>query len=319
MSYYYHMTLKLNIVYPPREVEPEIVYQNKMGEIWNSGQYNPKMKNIGMGLRSITNPQKNKDSFLLMEPYCVSSEEYQIEYLENFKYIFTWANKAFENTKIKNKIIHFNHPSCQEKPNPENLLKEWTSWENRKNEIIFIANNKSSTDSSELYSFRLQLADLLHQHGKYQVKWYGQIPVDKPYYHGSIDNKKDILSQAKFSVCTENCYDENYSWNYFTEKMPEVWFAGCIPIYFGCYNIDQFNFVDHSYIDLRVYCKKENEKWKIDLASLLSRIENLGEDRYNNFKEDVVYNIIKPEKNLYQVIDFNNMYQKILETYSKNV
>lgn len=308
--------IQINIVYAPSHSASNLIYENEFGEIWTGNSKMPGMHNVGMGWYSIPDPQP-EDSIMVMEPFCVLDRDYNVDFVSKFKYIFTWAVKAFTDQSIINKVKEINHPSCHDLPSPHNIGENWLPWDKRSNEIVFIANNKTSVHNSELYSFRLKLADMLHERSSFKVSWYGEIPINKPYYSGKAHSKQDILSKVKYSVCTENSYDPTYTHNYFTEKMPEVWVAGAIPIYMGCYNIDSFKFPVHSYIDLRIYCRKDQENWRIDLDSLLQRIESLDTPRYENFKSDVVSNIRLPN-GLYNIISYKRVYDKLITTFMKH-
>lgn len=306
--------LEIALVYLPQEGPPGIRYENDDGIIYNYQSPNRDMINVGMGFYSIPDPQP-QDSLLAIEPFCVHERDYDLDYNGKYKHIFTWTARAFVRPEFKGKIVEINHPSCQDPPEPNAMVAGWKPWNERANEIVFIANNKNSSHGSSLYEFRIQLADLLHKHSKYKVSWYGQIPINRPYYRGTIEHKNEVLGSVKFSVCTENCYDPIYSHNYFTEKMPEVWFSGAIPIYMGCHNINSFGFAEHSYIDLRTYCPhRKGGRYVIDYGALLSRIESFDEKRYRNYRDDVLYNINKKENSLYSVISFDRMYDRIIQT-----
>lgn len=304
--------IKIALVYSPQVGPTAPIYENEQGIIYSTQAPDRNMQNVGMGFYSIPDPTTD-DCLLAIEPYCVLERDYDYTYVKNYKKIFTWTPQAFSQNHFTGKVVEINHPSCHYPPDPATMTQKWLDWDKRRDEIVFIANNKSSNHPSELYSFRLQLADTLHKHSKYKVSWYGEIPINRPYYRGKLESKNDILSQVKFSVCTENSYDGIYTHNYFTEKMPEVWFSGAIPIYMGCYNIDSFGFADHSYIDLRKYCSKRTKGWHIDHVSLLLRVENFDAMRYEHYKWHVLYNIQK-ENGLYHLISYPRMYDKIIST-----
>lgn len=304
--------IEIALVYSPQQGPPGLLYENDEGIIYSCATVNRDMHNVGMGFYSISEPTKD-DCLLAIEPYCVLERDYDWTYVQNYKKIFTWTPRAFAQPKFQGKIVQINHPSCHDVPNPDTLMESWTNWNERANEIVFIANNKASAHSSELYNFRIKMADMLHQRSKYKVSWYGEIPINRPYYRGKAGFKQEILSKVKFSVCTENSYDPIYTHNYFTEKMPEVWFAGAVPIYIGCHNINDFLFAEHSYIDLRTYCNGTPQSFNIDSDSLISRIESFDEPRYENFKRDVIYNI-KKENGLYDIISYPRMYDRIIST-----
>jgi hypothetical protein len=310
--------VKINLIYMPQGNDAkEPRHQNEFGELWMNGSRKDDMYNISMSFYSANYPDpiKSGDSIYVIEPMCVSERDYEIEFIEKFKYIFTWADNAFKNTRIANKIISLNHPSCLgvDKQVYENKKHGWAKWGDRRDEITFIANNKSSNHYSELYSRRKILAQWLHNNSeKHKVSWYSQSSTPSPYFKGTIHgDKSTILNHVKFSICTENCYDEKYSTNYFTEKMPEVWFSGAVPIYMGCYNIDQFGFHPDSYIDLRKFTDGKN----IRLRELLNEINIFDETKYNKYLEAVDYNI--NQANLFNIISEERAMGKMIETFYK--
>lgn len=310
--------VKVNLIYAPQNCDSfSPRYENEFGELWMNGSRKDNMENISMSFYSANYPDPIKagDSIYVIEPMCVSERDYELEFIEKFKYIFTWANNVFKNTRINNKVIALNHPSCWgvDKNIYNNRKKQWSSWNERRDEITFIANNKSSGHPSELYSRRVILAQWLNNNSeKHKVSWYSQGSNPSPYFKGTINgDKSEVLNNVKFSICTENCYDERFSTNYFTEKMPEVWFSGAVPIYMGCYNIDEFGFHPDSYIDLRKFTDGKNT----NLRALLQEINNFDEVKYNKYLEAVDYNINTAK--LFDVISETRVYDKMIETFYK--
>lgn len=308
--------VQISLVYSPQTGPGSKIYENDEGVIYQTSAPDRSMVNVGMGFYSISEPTQ-EDYLLAIEPYCVLERDYDYTYIQNYKKIFSWTPQAFAHPYLAGRIVEINHPSCHTLPDPKTMTDNWMDWDKRSNEIVFIANNKASNHPSELYSFRLYLADLLHQHSKYKVSWYGEIPIQRPYYRGSVTSKHEILSKVKYSVCTENSYDPIYTHNYFTEKMPEVWFAGAVPLYIGCYNIDDFGFADHSYIDLRKYLSNNQQlKYRVDHESLLSRVEGFDATRYLHYKWHVSYNLNK-KNGLFHLISYKRMYDKIISTIAQ--
>ena len=312
--------VKVNLIYMPQNgdaIAPR--FENEFGELWMNSSHKSDMHNISMSFYSANypNPIVAGDSIYVIEPMCVSERDYEVEFLSKFKYVFTWANKAFKRTSIDTKIIPLNHPSCfgVSKQDFENRKRKWVNWTDRRNEITFIANNKHSNHYSELYSVRVALAQWLNNNSNnHKVTWYAQQKIATTYFMGQIHgDKSQVLDHVKFSICTENCYDEKYSTNYFTEKMPEVWFSGAVPIYMGCHNIDQFGFHPDSYIDLRRFMDGKVIKFR----ELLNEINNFDEVRYNKYLTAVDYNI--NHANLFNLISEERVMAKMIETFYKEV
>jgi hypothetical protein len=305
--------LELNIVYAPQKGEDHVVYETERARIWHSKAKRKNRINIGMGWYSIKKPEP-EDCLLILEPFCVLPRDYKRGYTERFKYVFTWATKAFTRGRIKKKLVEINHPSCKG-VSPNNIGGDWMPWEKRLNEIVIIANNKTSPHPSELYSLRVKLADWLHAESKYDVSWYGQIPISKPYYKGEVKSKHKILRSVKFSLCTENSYHSHYSHNYFTEKMPEVWMGGAVPIYMGCFNINRFGFPKNSYMDLRDFVTKGKAKGDhhIKRNQLVTRIDTFNEKQYYEYVDSIKKNVLTKES-LFHHISYDRVYEKMIDT-----
>ena len=129
-----------------------------------------------------------------------------------------------------------------------------------------ISSNKKSNAKNELYSLRINDADIFYRNEKNSINLYGFgwdkylfspvrpysiinrfnyirkiiAKIRYPYYIGAVKRKKNILERYKFSICYENVHGVN---GYITEKIFDSMFSGCIPIYLGAPNIR--NYVPH--------------------------------------------------------------------------
>ena len=195
--------LELNIIYNACK-NRELLYENDIGRVWMESVYNNNMPNIVMNRASNKEPIRENDSMFIAEPICVSAIDYDVEFLKRFKYVFTWATKALDNTAVSNKLVYVNFPCYKGNPIINDI--NWVPWDKRSNEIVFIANNKRSRHPSELYSYRLIVADWFHAHSNFKVSWYGNMAIRRPYYRGKVINKNDVLRRSKFTVCMENSY-----------------------------------------------------------------------------------------------------------------
>lgn len=300
--------LKVNIIYSNGgDLHP--LYENNEGIVFMSQMRQANMHNVAMGYHSMRD-RTNEDYFLLVEPFCVTPEDYDPEFLRGFKRVFSWASRAMPEGITFTEI---NHPSFYQLPTE--IGGDWNDWNHRANEIAFIANNKRSDHHSETYSLRVQLADMLHNKSNFRVAWYGENPGNKPYFKGRVDSKHNLLKTIKFCVCSENCFDPTYSYNYLTEKMPDVWMAGAVPIYMGCSNIDDFGFFEHSYIDLRIYVQGKSGSFTIDEASLIKRIEHYSNEQYLNYCNNVKQNLFK-EGRVKAHVGFEPAFDTIIKTLS---
>jgi len=307
--------IQLNIVYLPQTNPSHIIYENEHAQIWHSKEKHSDKINIALGWYSIREPEST-DNLLAIEPFCVSPMDYDPNFAGRFNKIFTWAKDAFVHPKVRNKIVHIKHPTYHDYPDWNTVDNNWVPWKDRSNEIIFIANKKTATHDSELYSLRMKLVDMLSSYSKFEISWYGHTRISKPWYKGSINDKREVLRKAKFSICIENSYDPIYSKNYFTEKLPDVWMAGAVPIYMGCHNVDEYGLPENSYIDLRAYVNKQGKQHDIDQQALLNRIERYTEESYNEYKDSIINNVFKSNK-LESLSSYPAAYETMIATFRK--
>ncbi|MHA2426868.1 MAG: hypothetical protein ACXADB_02420 [Candidatus Hermodarchaeia archaeon] len=309
--------IEVNLVYAPATRPQHKVFANKVGSVWHSKVYDPNKINIGMGWYSIRDP-KPQDSILVVEPYCVLQRDYDVGFIKKFKHIFTWATNAMTHGSVAGKVVPINHPTYHQIPNLKKCSENWLPWDKRSDEIVIIANNKSSKHHSELYSLRIYLADVLDAFSPYKVSWYGQMPLKRPYYRGVAKNKQEVLGRVKFSICTENSYDQKYTHNYFTEKMPDVWAAGAVPIYMGCYNIDDMGKLGGCYIDLRPLVQKHKQSWRVNKKILNDKIVNVDEAQYKTYIERLHTNIDQTGL-LQQHHSYKRVYEKMILTFHREL
>lgn len=291
---------EINIIYTAQADPAHVTYSNDIGKVWFSSNYKQNMPNIAMNSYSAVKIGPN-DGLFIAEPICVLEQNYNIDFVNKFKHIFTWATKVFTDTKVENKITYVNFPSYRN--NPLITMDNWLNWNDRKNEIVFIANNKNSPHHTELYSLRIKLADWFHANSNLTVSWYGNMPVRRSYYKGNVNCKADILTKVKFCVCSENSYDQVYSANFLTEKLPDVWLSGAVPVYAGCSNMDELGISENNYINLLPYIN--------DFSGLNDKLNSFSEDDYTKMTDSYC----KLNSELYRLTAYENMFDIMLNTY----
>lgn len=170
----------------------------------------------------------------------------------------------------------------------------------RNNFCVLLSSNKKSSDKNELYSLRINDADIFYGIKKNSINLYGfgwgeylfppikpysimnrfhvirklVAKIRYPYYVSSVKRKKDVLENYKFSICYENVMGIN---GYITEKIFDSMMSGCIPIYLGAPNID-------SYVPQECFIDRSRFKSANDLYTHLI---NLSENEYENYLEAI--------------------------------
>ena len=235
--------------------------------------------------------RKKKIFCAITELDLIHKENLNIYKINTFDKVFTYQNDLVDNCKIfkLNYSFDFIQKSRDFKPIDFNLKKFST----------IISGNKYLNHKNELYSERIKIIkwyernfpDYLDLFGtgwnvlsfrsiKIQYSYFGVISkLFSNYfksYRGKISNKKDILSTYKFSFCIENAFNVS---GWITEKIFDSLFNGCVPIYFGDDNINQF-VDDGCFIDYRKYHNLE------ELHKHLFSISEAEYDVYiNNIKK----------------------------------
>lgn len=178
-----------------------------------------------------------------------------IRILKLFDSVFSYNDELLSSSKLKN-INKFNYTFEFPKKVPrENFLN--------KKLLCLISANKRSKHSSELYSKRVEIIRWYEKNSPREFDLYGtgwenakkamapwfrrKILQHGPWsnyfappfqsYKGIVDSKLQTLQNYKFSICFENVKDIG---GYITEKIFDSMFAGCVPIYLGADNIQDY-------------------------------------------------------------------------------
>lgn len=205
--------------------------------------------------------------------------------VDNQKYFrFYWPNRIYKNIIVKRK---------------EKLC-------------TMIAGNKTNDDKRELYSARADIVEWfeenhLNEFDLYGIGWeikknHGHSFHDKVFrfitkriikyrdylklskiidiasyksYKGRVENKKDILSNYKFSICYENARDIP---GYITEKIFDCFFSGCVPVYWGAPNITDL-IPEDCFIDRRNFNSNEE---------LYNYMKNMTLADYNGYIDRII-------------------------------
>ena len=114
------------------------------------------------------------------------------------------------------------------------------NFEKKKN-INYVLSNKKHIGDGLLYNYRHLLLEKICEN-KLDIDIYGSCTDfikekgDNIKYGFSSDDMLNIYKDYKFSVVIENTIEPEY----FTEKIINPLLCGCIPIYLGCKNINNY-------------------------------------------------------------------------------
>jgi len=121
--------------------------------------------------------------------------------------------------------------------------------------------------------------------------YYGTAwPAGDPHYKGEkyingqrhspqkFNDARLLLKDAKFAWCLENCHDKVYSVNYLTEKIFHGFLSGCVPVYCGCWNVQDLIGPD-LFIDVR--------KFNYDASAVADFCEKMSDSDYKGYQERI--------------------------------
>lgn len=302
---------QVNVVYPAHQGKRVPHYEGPEGTVWLSSKKDTKMPNVFTSWYACGNPRP-EDSLIMLEPIVVHPRDYNVDFLMKFKKVFGCFGKAFENTPLKDKYIDINYGSTLVPEDADVLRKRWKPWNERINGFVVISAGKTSNHPASIYRLRLELADLLHKKG-YPVAWYGGLPSGqkRSYFKGRVTDKIGEICKYRWHICPENTYDEKYSWNYFTEKLPHAIHGGAVPMYMGCYNVEDF-VPEHGYFDLRKFVNVRRGGFCVNTHQLLEAVNNYSEADFNKYQQ-VAYEYMKDPEGLFYHTDMRRYYKKMLE------
>jgi hypothetical protein len=229
---------------------------------------------------SDTSSRRNKNtSLFLLEVQTVLPHNYNIEILKQYKRVYTWNSILYSryskygiNTVLINGFPFFDN---------YNHLDEFIST-SEKDGICLICRHRLEEPPS-IASNRFSVFNNIKGITKHA---YGKVPYCGDHYKGVIGDttagtypssldKLRVLNKYKFNLCFENCYHELWSWDYITEKITDCFRAKTIPVYWGCYNI-QDHIPKDLYIDYRDFKSDD------DLSEYLI---NFDMDKYDDMVE----------------------------------
>lgn len=192
---------------------------------------------------------------LLLENQYIKSVNGGREEWNKYRRIFTWDDRLVDGDKFR-KINY---------PNPL-TIHPVDGFASRPQFCCLIAGNKALpvSASRDLYAERVKSIrwfekNAPHAFDLYGIDWdlpparqglFGKIErrifkvlnrfmslTPFPSYRGKVDHKKDVLERTRFSICYENVGDLP---GYITEKIFDCFFSGCVPVYWGANNIDDY-------------------------------------------------------------------------------
>ncbi len=215
-----------------------------------------------------------------------------IQYLDNFRLVFSWNQIALKHPRAVKILI------------PNNLIvSDFRGFADRTIFSCLISSNKVMPwgGLNDLYTERIKVIrwyesnapELFQLYGRgwgkpsqaytrrdkffrridrLRTQLFGYRPF--PSWRGEIKFKSAILVNAKFSYCYENVKDLP---NYITEKLFDSFLSGCVPIYWGADNVKEYIPAD---------CFVDRRRFK-DTAEVHRYLMGITPNKYAQFQNNI--------------------------------
>ncbi len=211
---------------------------------------------------------------LIWEPHITCPAVWQPSFHKKCHKILTWNDQLVDNQKY----FLFKYPVYTNfQINSELLL----DFENRQLQCLILANKLPAPGyapkylGQNLYQERLNYINFCEQN-KLQFDLYGRgWRKSHASYKGAIgpNDKSKILSQYKFAIAYENSRETGYV----TEKIFDCFRAGCVPVYFGAYNIEEF-IPKNCFVDRRDFANNQ---------ALYNYLINMNKETYMTYMQNI--------------------------------
>ena len=188
--------------------------------IWNKKKFNGITIYIDKNISDVMNCTSKYNIAVLAECKYINSKIYKLinKYEDKFDLIFTHCYDIYE--KYPDKTIFIAGSACVLDLSQIGIFE-------KSKLISFPISNKLTGKTG--YILRKNIKDkIISKQFKKNIDTFGT-GFNKPFISKSI-----CLKDYRFSICVENSKQDYY----FTEKVLDVILSGCVPIYWGCPNIE---------------------------------------------------------------------------------
>ncbi len=162
--------------------------------------------------------------------------------------------------------------------------------------VCILGKNGHKARMGNIYFLREELTTKLYSRSKLVTHIYAHKSYGRSHYQGNCKNSPwsieaiDKVSEYLFNFCPENTYHPLWSYGYFTERIFRCFRAKTIPIYIGCYNIEDYVPKD-LFIDFRDFYVENPDEDHRELSSctaydrLADYLVNFPKEKYIEMTE----------------------------------
>lgn len=225
------------------------------------------------------------------EPYIGMPQQWDYNLLKQYDGVITFNSKFLNDNKhrLNMKLVH-GCLAC----NAYYHLDSFTSYDDRIPGACILNKSYSTGKDGDVVWLRGEIAQNLGipVHIWSHVKWGGpkyKGAVQSPIHHSHLNHLHKI-GEYRFCICFESSYHEYWSWDFMTERMFNCFKAKTVPIYIGCYNIEEHVPRD-LFIDFRDFYRQYDKLSDYLRSFPKSRWEDMTERAFEWNKTNRIGNI----------------------------
>jgi hypothetical protein len=214
----------------------------------------------------------------IAEPYIGMPPQWTYDVIKQYDGVITYNSKFYNDYKDRlNMRLVSGCLSC----NAYYHLDDFKSYDERIPGACILNRVYNTGKEGDIVMLRVEIADNLDLpvHVWSHVRWGGakfKGKVPSPIHYGHINHLRKI-NEYRFCICFESSYHEYWSWDFITERMFNCFKAKTVPIYIGCYNIEQ-HVPKELFIDFREFYHPRRRDYRKLSQHLVSFPKNQWED-----------------------------------------
>ncbi len=206
---------------------------------------------------------KRKRQAWIWEPPAVCHSTHEAPFYEQFSSAYFLRDDVVDNKRR----FHFLYPYHFSFTDQVNAFDQ-------KKLVGMVVGNKDSDHPSEIYSDRLELIHFFEERGGDDFDLYGKGWEESGLktYRGALANKFETLAGYRFGVAYENSRIKGY----ITEKIFDCFVAGCVPIYWGAPNVEEY-IPKNTFIHRQDFTSNE---------ALLAYLQEMSEEEHKEYLQN---------------------------------
>ena len=229
--------------------------------------------------------KRNKDHVLFaVEGYNIVPSNYDMSVITQYGGYITTNSKMYDIVKpiMGDRCWLMN--GCVRWDDVNTSFAEFIPTSDKIDGVCLMQRHRINNAIGDIVQLRSSVMLEIHQAGMLS-DCYGKVPYNGNLYKGPVGgdiyqqspstvDKLAKLNQYRFSLCFENVYHPMWSYDMLTEKIVDCFRAKTIPIYYGCYNIEQV-IPPELFIDFRRFANKPR-------AMLVDYLRTINDQQYQD-------------------------------------